>query len=393
MYSFFFMWFSLLTIDPLTSVNGQVLNESTVSLLSTTEGNVTVTILDQQQNAALITPKEQRLIDLTKIIVYPLLLLLGTFGNVMTIAIHKRTTQASPMSVFFVVLALADLVLLYFNCFPSLVHRTVGVHLNKQSSLLCKLFQFCVYTSGVLSAWTLVAMTAQRAVCVLWPHRANVLCTVGKSKVIVVSMVLFMAAMHAHLLYGFDLQTYESEIRCSTAGEYRYFFVTIWSWVDLLIFSLLPWLCLVVSNTLLVLKLNVSVREAEVSLGSGQADRIDDRKKKAKSITVTLIAVSTAFLVLTFPMSLVQILSFVNWMNGIFHILSSSRAIYYLNQISFPLWYTNSSINFYVYCLTGTKFRKEVKRMLRCIFHEDLDKPGGTTKVSTLSSNSEAQVS
>ena len=142
------------------------------------------------------------------------------------------------------------------------------------------------------------------------------------------------------------------------------------------IFSLLPWLCLAVSNSLLVWKLRLSLREAKLNLGSGQADRINDRKKKAASISITLIAVSTAFLFLTFPMSFYQILTFIAWMNGSIYTLRSLRAVYYTLQISRPLWYANSCINFYIYCLTGSKFRREAKQMLRCMFHDDSDKQG-----------------
>ena len=234
-------------------------------------------------------------------------------------------------------------------------------------------------------------MTAQRAVCVLWPHRANVLCSVGKSKVIVVSMTLFISVIHIHLLYGYDLETSGSLIFCGPVKDYIRFFFEIWSIVDMLIFSLLPWLCLAVCNSLLVWKLKASLREAEFSLGSGQGDRINDRKKKATSVTVTVVAVSVAFLILTFPMSFIQILNFVFWTSGSIDVLNSSRAIHYAREISHPLWYLNSCINFYVYCLTGSKFRKEAKQMLCCLFHEDKDKPVGNTTVSTLSSHSETQ--
>ena len=130
----------------------------------------------------------------------------------------------------------------------------------------------------------------------------------------------------------------------------------------------------------------MSVREAEISLGSGQANRIDDWKKKATSITVTLVTVSTAFLVLTLPMSFIQILSFVLWMT---ETELNSRTLFYLKQLSYPLWYVNSCINFYVYCLTGSKFRREAKQILSCLFQEDLDKPAEKTTVSSLSSKNE----
>ena len=171
----------------------------------------------------------------------------------------------------------------------------------------------------------------------------------------------------------------------------RVLFFEIWSWIDMCIFSLLPWLCLAVSNGLLVWKLRLSLREAKLNLGSGQADRINDQKKKATSISITLIAVSTAFLLLTFPMSFYQILTFIAWMNGSMDTLASSRAVYYTLQISLPLWYANNCINFYIYCLTGSKFRREAKQMLRCMFHDGSDKQGGHTTASTLSSDNEAR--
>ena len=373
------------------SVNGQTVNQSTVSVSFESEDNATMADSDQQPSGALITPQEKEKIALTHKITYPFLILFGTFGNVMIIVIHKRTALTSSMSVFFLTLAASDLVLIYVTCFRAWVKLTFEFDTTVQNDAFCKLDLFLLYISGVLSAWTLVAMTAQRAVCVLWPHRANVLCTVGKSKAIVVSMVLFIAVLHTHLLYGAYVGMLDGRKRCMFRSDYSPFYQQIWSWVDMLIFSFLPWLCLAVSNSLLVWKLRLSIHEAKLSLGSGQADRINDRKKKATSISITLIAVSTAFLLLTFPMSFYQIISFMFWMHGSLRTLRSLRVFYYLHQISFPLWYANSCINFYIYCLTGSKFRREAKQILRCIFHDDSDKQVGKTTASTLSSDNETR--
>ena len=295
------------------------------------------------------------------------------------------------MSVFFLTLAASDLVLIYITCFKSWIRFTFGFDIYTVHDALCKLGLFLIYVSGVLSAWTLVAMTVQRAVCVLFPHRANVLCTVGKSKAIVVLMVLFLAAIHTHLLYGVHVGMQDGLSRCVFDTDYTSFFQEIWTWVDMHIFSLLPWLCLAVSNSLLVWKLRLSLHEAELSLGSGQADRINDRKKKATSISITLIAVSTTFLLLAFPMSFYQIITFMFLTQGSTRTLRSLRVFYYIHQISVLLWYANSCINFYIYCLTGSKFRREAKQILRCMFHDDSDKQGRNTTASTLSSDSETR--
>ena len=384
----FLLCVSLLTTHSLCSVSEQTLHESTVGTLSSTAENATAEVF---QPTGTITQQDKQRVTLMKSILYPCLLALGTFGNVMTIAIHRRTVNTSPMSIFFMTLAVADLLLLYSNCFQAWVNRVLHFSIINHNDTTCKIVMFMVYVSGVLSAWTLVAMTVQRAVSVLWPHRANVLSTAGKSKVISVSMVLFITAIHAHILYGFSIVHRKQNRTCSAIVEYRYFFSGIWSWVDMLIFSFLPWLCLAISNSLLVWKLKVSVREAEVSLGSGQADRVTDRKKKATSITVTLVAVSTAFLILTSPLSFLQILNFVNWLNETLYTAQKPLFMYYILQLSYPLWYANSCINFYVYCLTGAKFRREAKQILTCIFHKDIKQLGANTTVSTLSSINETR--
>ena len=392
MHSFFMsVGFSLLVFSSVCSVNGQTLIQSTVNVSFKCKENATMAASDQQPSGALISPQEKEKMKLSQKIIFPFLILLGTFGNAMIIVIHKRTALTSSMSVFFLSLAASDLMLICVSCFTSWIKLLFDLDISAQNSALCKLVLFLLYVSGVQSAWTLVAMTAQRAVCVLLPHRANILCTVGKSKAIVVSMVLFMAAMHTHLLFGFHVVTDEGGKRCTTRKDYTPFFYEIWGWADMLIVSLLPWLCLAVSNSLLVWKLRLSLREAKLSLGSGQADRINDRKKKATSISITLIAVSTAFLVLNFPMSLYQILSFIYWMNGSVDILRYSRVAYYTYQISFPLWHANGCINFYIYCLTGSKFRREAKQTLRCMFRDHSDKQGGNTTASTLSSDNETR--
>ena len=292
-------------------VYGQTPGESMVSVSLQSEENLTDGVTDQEEEVDVITPQDRETIALVHKITSPPLLVVGTFGNVMTIVIHKRSVLTSPLSVFFIVLAVSDLGLLYSNCFTDWIFFVFNFSIAAQNSVLCKIYFFTLYLSGCLSAWTLVAMTGQRAVCILWPHRSNVLCTAGKSKVIVVSMTLFISVIHTHLLYGYDVETRGGLIFCGPIKDYMPFFYEIWSIVVMLIFSLLPWLCLAVCNSLLVWKLKVSLREAEISLGSGQADRINDRKKKATSVTVTLVAVSVAFLILTFPTSFIQIVNFV----------------------------------------------------------------------------------
>ena len=63
----------------------------------------------------------------------------------------------------------------------------------------------------------------------------------------------------------------------------------------------LPFACLLASKTVLVRKVGQSLREARDSLAEGRSDPFASRDKKLSSMTITLIATSVAFLVLTSP--------------------------------------------------------------------------------------------
>ena len=153
----FLLCFSVLTIDSLCLVSEQTLHESTVDTLCSTAENETTEVF--QQNGV-VTQQGIQKVHVAKIILYPCLLVWGTFGNVMTIAVHKRTVNTSPMSVYFMTLAVADLLLLYSNCFQAWVSYAFHFALTVHSNSTCKLVLYLVYVSGVLSAWTLVTMTA-----------------------------------------------------------------------------------------------------------------------------------------------------------------------------------------------------------------------------------------
>ena len=143
--------------------------------------------------------------------------------------------------------------------------------------------------------------------------------TPKKSKLLVAGIVLFTIPLHAHLPYGHDI----TEDICSGAifcgyrlKEYHAFMVMVWTWVDLLLFSSLPGVCLIISNSLLIWKLTISLHDARASLDHGQEDIIRKQEQKATSVTVTLILVSVTFLTLTLPMSCFQILTVYHWLQG-----------------------------------------------------------------------------
>ena len=383
-----------------------------ITHLSETGGLVTVADMSNAEDDVPFRPL-YKFFTLFWQVVPPFILLPGIFGNVMIVVICRRSEVMPSMSVYFVTLACSDLMSLIVNIVNHWVYYSFDTDLLSLHSLTCKVIGWLIYVTGVLSAWILVAMTAQRTVCVLWPHRAHIHCSTRNSKAIVSTMTPLIAVLHCHLLYGlrvvavndgthttdskaatfssggthitenttaavsngtrttnntaaiFNNSTHRDAV-CVLVRDYVEFYFSLWSWMDLLIFSVLPWLCLVVSNSVLLWTLNVSIRQAQHSLGSAHTDGFSGRKKQASSMTVTLFAVSTAFIILNLPMSTVHVLSFFHYMTGSVDYFYQSEVIAYCNEIAIVMWQTNSAVNFYLYCLAGSKFRKELKKTFGC---------------------------
>ena len=288
-----------------------------------------------------------------------LIILFGTFGNVMTVIILRRLRSGwSAMNVYLTALALSDTAMLYSGTLPMWARKVLDYDVYASHVVVCKLGMCIMTTTATLSAWLLVALTAQRAASVVWPHRVNVICTRHKSVVTIVVITAACSLLQTHTLYGFDLVKFTNVTteRCTFgSADYQKFWVSVWVMVSLLFYSLLPSMCLVVGNAVLGWKLTVAIKEARAKFSSRREDRKDSREKKASSVTVTIIIVSGAFVLITVPLTTY---------NTFFHIYASSAIDYFLYDLFFVFGMSNFAWNFYLYCLTGSKFREEFKKIM-----------------------------
>ena len=290
-----------------------------------------------------------------------LILLFGTFGNVMTVIILRRLRSGwSAMNVYLTALALSDTAMLYSVALPMWSRKVLDYDIYASHVVVCKLGIWMMVTTATLSAWLLVALTAQRAASVVWPHRVNVICTRHKSVVTIVVISTMCSLLYSHTLYGFDLVESGNGTRwmCSFGStDYQVFFASIWVIADLFIYSVFPCVFLIASNVVLGWKVTVAMKEARANFSAGSECQKDSRQKKASSVTVTIIIVSVAFVVITIPAQVY---------NTFFYGYASSDFDYFLYDFFFVYALSNFGWNFYLYCLTGSKFREEFKILFRC---------------------------
>ena len=100
------------------------------------------------------------------------------------------------------------------------------------------------------------------------------------------------------------------------------------------------------------------------NLGTPAVDRRQKRMKSAENqLTNMLLLVTTLFLILLLP-------TYIRYVYSAFVVSDTPSKLatrIFVSELSFKLFVTNSGINFYLYCISGQKFRTDLKEILCCI--------------------------
>ena len=303
----------------------------------------------------------------------PVLLVFGTFGNVMTIVVMRgmRTGLSNPsMSQYFIALAVSDTFILFNDLLRQWLKYAFAIDIEPLHAATCKILRFASHTSAMTSAWFLIAMTYQRVISVLLPHRVGVICTARRGKLVIAGVVIFCSLMNAQFLYTFSRTTSPSaktEYKCDVIPNKlaKYYINHVHSWIDLFFTSLFPFFFLMIGNGLLVNGLTKSMRQT-LSMTVTASGHTRPQKNKVSSLTITLVLTSLAFLLLTSPngvMDLYEESIKVNTFAGNEMLDPSfNEQLRLADTAGRLLWFTNSAVNFFLYCMKGKKFRTELRR-------------------------------
>ncbi|XP_076435750.1 type-1 angiotensin II receptor A-like [Babylonia areolata] len=289
----------------------------------------------------------------------PIILLLGNFGNIMTIIImHRQRSEEAVINLYFTALAVLDLISLDVYLLGDWVGITFGYFIHHHYNVLCKIHSWSIGCSTI-GGWFLVCLTTQRALSVVWPHRVNSLCTRRLVTGLILGMTATIALIYSHYLYGFHLRYFEDtgEFMCTIVlGPYQQFVYEVFTYIDLVLYSVLPFTCIFAANSVLVWKLRATIREIRHKVA--EKESFAAREKAASSVTLTIILVSVAYVVLTLPVAVYFISLYIYDPSAVMSV--EDRAVSELTRaVTFMMMFANSAVNFYLYCLTGAKFRKE----------------------------------
>ncbi|ELU16408.1 hypothetical protein CAPTEDRAFT_213628 [Capitella teleta] len=314
----------------------------------------------------------------------PVLLIGGTIGNFLVIAVSRTPHfKRSPATILMLLLACSDLFILHTQLTRFWLKSLVSINLDPKTDIGCQFLSFASYVGFDTSSMTVVMISIERAVTVTQPLKAKSWLTRKRISRVWISLVTAFLLINAHFFWTMQYNPYASqrsagetytvspECHLRKDTELMRTISDIWYYVDFCLFAGVPIPLVVGANIIIVLSLKTSHNRRQKMQASQHEmqlpeQNVDIKKKPGTSqLTVMLLLMSSGFCLCTFPVIVYPFI--VNALFPNVHIdLESFGLAYLVNAFLGMLLFLNYAINFMLYCLGGTKFRLALKEMLCC---------------------------
>ena len=302
------------------------------------------------------TDTGDRIISFLRIYFAPILLFFGTLGNILSAVVFSRPAlNKSATSFYFRVLAVADTLALNVGLWPNWMRDAFGVNIYPLTEAACRIQTYIKFALPDCAVWVLVIMTLERVIGVCWPHKVRQICTRTRIRGSVIIMTLSIWVINIPSIWINSSNNNSEELTCVVENHVLAY--DIWPWIDLTIYSLLPFFIMMTCNITII-----------YTVFRSQRSITRDGGNKMTAMTVTLLIVTFVFFLLTAP--------FVIYSCTADYLYNYAPQINYLlfYFIASFLRYVNNSVNFPLYCMSGRAFRRELKRLFHCNKVSEMDR-------------------
>ena len=272
----------------------------------------------------------------------------------------QKKLRSKSTSVFLIGLAIVDTVLLNVGLLPWWVEQMTGVNIRLLSQAACKLHVLFTYAPIQCSAWILVVVTIERVISVFLPLKSRVIITRRRACISLVLVLLVVIGLNLSLVWCYNLQVQPNGIlKCKPGPEKikSEFNFKYYVWIDSFVASYIPSFVMSICNIAIIIKLVKSRLRRRSTMNV----KIDD-SSNLSSMTAMLLTLNFTFLMTTSP--IVIFLAHIDYFYGDNspHAVSKANLAY---TVVTQLSYLNSALNFFLYCLSGSTFRENL-RLLFC---------------------------
>ncbi len=318
------------------------------------------------------------------VLAIPVIFVIGMLGNIFSLIIMgKKSNQRSSCSIYLMVLALSDCIVILLNFYGWVLSDIIGFlnYAKMQFQWDCILTTYLLYSSSMNGMLNIIAMTFDRWIAVCYPLKASAVCTRHRAKV--TAFVLAIVCLVFNISHIF---TTKKSFGICTGYAIGGLFSAVHSWLSIAVYAVVPFILLMVMNVMIIKSIRTSfVFQGTSSFKGKIVSSVNSTKYHDRQLTVMLLTVSFVFLLLTLPQYCRLVAA------KIWNYKASQRdyEIYLIvHLLTNRLLLLNSAINFFLYCLGGSRFRKDLIGLIMCCCPKYRhDHPTHAATQSTVSEN------
>lgn len=289
-----------------------------------------------------------------------LLVIVGLIGNTFVILLFaQRALRTSSRSIgsnmsvypFLFYMAISDnLYLLILFClwltnYVNILHRPV----------ICQLTLYISYICNFINAYYTVSFTAQRLFAVVKPFRVSYVFSWHRSRTLALIIIGIGCLIYSYIPFLIGIV----DGKCYSYERTRWI-NRIMDIIDCVIVFLLPYSMIITMNIFILSSIRHGQNQDHQILfqHSLHLNKIREitRRHASRKMTQLLLTVSSLYLIVCAPYATVH-----TW-----RLLSSSKNLFLLKLESYfhLIYHISFAMNFYLYILFGSKFRREFQRFI-----------------------------
>ena len=309
---------------------------------------------------------------------FPVLVPLGLIGNTLSFFVMIRPSNRKVSTcIYMAAISVNDNLVLLLALHAWLATAT---NIHDWHSFECKMSVYLAYTSLQIATYQVLVMTIDKYVAVKWPHKAATYIIPKRAKSIILAICILV------LIYNLPHFFITTLVKGECFGySVESIFTKAYSWFTIVINAFIPFIMLIHMNYVIV----KTVRNSrKMFISDNGTVGIETRQKTMKSaenqLTTMLLLVTTLFLILV----LTTYLRFIYTAFLSSDTPSKFATSIFLSGTSYKLCVTNSGINFFLYCISGKKFRNDLKEIVCCNRRSNSSSVNLRSNINTISSNS-----
>ncbi|XP_046559839.1 neuromedin-U receptor 2-like [Haliotis rubra] len=332
----------------------------------------------KEEDASILQNKETA--KLLWQIISPILLLVGTVGNLLSIVVLTRGKMRSNMSKYLTCLAVADLAVLLLGLPREWVRAVFDKDIRDIHGAACKIHTWLLYSSLHASAWILVSVTIERTVFVYRPLRYRIMCTKRVATFSVALVVCACLLLNFQILFLMEhTETDPGVYECDSA--YDHFYDNVFHWIDMCVWCIAPVVVHLVCNILIIYRLRTHARTMSRHNSTARADR--SRQRLITSMTTMLLSLNLVYLLCTLPVSVFFVGE--RYWKVMYPGKEAEAARELIKACVSLVMYLNTSTNFITCLVKGKRFREEVRIIFTCQRPRRMPRLQSSTLISTIS--------